>query len=253
MSVFKDTIPGIIVLGVISSVIASYIWEHHSSANTPPAYASSNTSDSSQAGASLQPANSPGSSPLLAPDNTGSGNAGTNTPTPAPTFKVPTAAPNPTPTSTSNANPTPYTYPNPVPTPSDNGSEAPSPVAPILTAALDPWAFSRAVPGTPVAPTSRLAPGLTYTAHHKGGNGCDGQLTLSLQGLVFDCGGDSSRSFGIPLAAIQGTDDDGVILSNGDKFHFSVAGEKKQVARDLFTGWLYQARNATNITTAGTQ
>lgn len=85
--------------------------------------------------------------------------------------------------------------------------------------------------------------GMQVAAHHKGHRGCDGMLTLKASGLQFTCPGDNGKSFFVALNDIRGTDQDGIVMTSGEKYHFDglPAGGKEYVER-LFTDWLAHVR-----------
>jgi len=132
-------------------------------------------------------------------------------------------------------------------------------------AALDqqsPPAFS--VPARPVSPAPVLpnsapsvanppAPGVAgnqpytpvvYSARHDKvfGEGCAGQLTLDTTGLAFRCPDDPGSSVQVALGDIEAIDGNGVRLTSGKKYHFSIAGMGKSNAQQLFANWLSRVR-----------
>ena len=84
---------------------------------------------------------------------------------------------------------------------------------------------------------------MQVVAHHKGHKGCDGMLTLKASGLQFTCPGDYGKSFFVALNDIRGTDQDGIVTTSGEKYHFDKlpTGGKEYVERS-FTDWLTHVR-----------
>lgn len=89
----------------------------------------------------------------------------------------------------------------------------------------------------PYAPT-------TYPARHDKhfGDGCSGQLTLNSNELVFQCPEDPHGSVQVAINEIDAVDENGVRLSSGKKYHFSIPGMSKNSEQALFTGWLNRVR-----------
>lgn len=111
-----------------------------------------------------------------------------------------------------------------------------------------------ALPGStanPPAPASPPAPSanhpytpMVYSAHHDKtfGEGCSGQLTLDTTGLVFRCPDDPHSSVLVPLGDIESVDGNGVRLTSGKKYHFTIAGMGRNNAQELFANWLSRVR-----------
>jgi len=110
-----------------------------------------------------------------------------------------------------------------------------------------------ALPGsTPPSPTAALpAPAANqpytptvYSARHDKvfGEGCSGQLTLDTTGLAFRCPDDPGGSVRVALGDIEAVDGNGVRLTSGKKYHFSIAGMGKSNAEQLFSEWLSRVR-----------
>ena len=100
------------------------------------------------------------------------------------------------------------------------------------------------MPPPPVVTTSGSYSPMTYPARHDKhfGDGCSGQLTLSSNDLVFQCPEDPHGSVQIAINEIQAVDENGVRLTSGKKYHFSIPGMSKNNEQELFTGWLTRVR-----------
>lgn len=85
---------------------------------------------------------------------------------------------------------------------------------------------------------------MTYPARHdkRFGDGCSGQLTLNSNELVFQCPEDSRNSVQVAIDQIEAVDENGVRLTSGKKYHFSIPGMSKNSEQELFTGWLTRVR-----------
>ena len=70
-------------------------------------------------------------------------------------------------------------------------------------------------------------------------------LILKASGLQFTCPGDNGKSFFVALNDIRGTDQDGIVTTSGEKYHFDKlpAGGKEYVER-LFIDWLAHVRSS---------
>lgn len=84
----------------------------------------------------------------------------------------------------------------------------------------------------------------TYHARHdkRFGEGCSGQLTLNASGLEFSCPGESDESLRVAFNQIASVDDNGIKLSSGKKYHFTIQGMSKDGERALFRNWFNRAR-----------
>jgi hypothetical protein len=82
-----------------------------------------------------------------------------------------------------------------------------------------------------------------FAARHKEfGGGCDGELTLRLDGLHFKCA--TGDAIDVPIRAIERADNDGILLTNGKKYHFEIAGESKALVEAQFSTWFIHARSS---------
>ena len=119
------------------------------------------------------------------------------------------------------------------------------PVAPPTPGAPN-VAASNPVPLPPVPGTAAKPPytPMVYSARHDKhfGDNCSGQLTLDSTGLIFRCGGDPRGSVQVALADIEAVDSNGVRLTSGKKYHFSIAGMGKDSEQALFADWLSRVR-----------
>ena len=113
-----------------------------------------------------------------------------------------------------------------------------------------PGVGNAAVPNTaplPPVPGTAAKPPYTpmvYSARHDKhfGDSCAGQLTLDSTGLNFRCGDDSRGNVQVALADIEAVDSNGVRLTSGKKYHFSIAGMGKDSEQALFADWLSRVR-----------
>jgi hypothetical protein len=100
-----------------------------------------------------------------------------------------------------------------------------------------------AQPLTPLSSGSAFTP-QTFPARHDRhfGEVCSGQLTLNGAGLVFTCPDDPGESVQAPIQQIASVDDNGIRLTSGKKYHFTIPGMSKDAERSLFTNWLTRVR-----------
>jgi hypothetical protein len=117
------------------------------------------------------------------------------------------------------------------PAPPSLGTQAPAPIIPARPPVL------------PASPPPKVAPE-TYPARHDRhfGEGCSGRLTLDASGLVFSCPDDSEETLRVAFNQIASADDNGIKLTSGKKYHFTIAGMSKDAERSLFRNWLNRAR-----------
>jgi hypothetical protein len=110
------------------------------------------------------------------------------------------------------------------------GASSPPPKAPLPPA---PAVVTRP-PYTPVV----------YAARHDKhfGEGCSGQLILDSSGLVFKCFDDPHGSVQVALNDIESVDANGIRLTSGKKYHFSISGMARSGEEELFTNWLHRVR-----------
>jgi hypothetical protein len=107
-----------------------------------------------------------------------------------------------------------------------------------------PPAFKNAPPPTPTVTTgTRYAP-VVYPARHDKhfGDGCSGRLTLNSSGLQFDCPDDPSGGVQVAINQIGSVDENGIRLTSGKKYHFSIPGMSKISEQELFADWFNRVR-----------
>lgn len=137
--------------------------------------------------------------------------------------------------------------PLPLPDPSIQATQPATTAIPIqpqnLAGAAPPAPITNTVPAAPVVPAGAYSP-VVYSARHDKlfGQGCSGQLTLNTTGLVFNCPDDPNGSVQIALSQIASVDENGVQLTSGKKFHFSISGMSKGGEEELFVSWLHHVR-----------
>lgn len=148
---------------------------------------------------------------------------------PAPPVLVPPGPAGPAP-GTAQAAPSPHTSPHTPASPSIN-VPAPAPVIPAQP------------PVIPASPTPSVVPE-TFAARHdkRFGEECSGQLTLNATGLAFSCPDDSSETLRVTLNEIASADDNGIRLTSGKKYHFTIPGMSKDAAKALFRNWFNRLR-----------
>jgi len=85
---------------------------------------------------------------------------------------------------------------------------------------------------------------MTYPARHDKhfGETCAGQLTLNSSELVFNCPGNPNDAIQVAINQIAGVDDNGIRLTSGKKYHFTISGMDKNGERALFADWLSRIR-----------
>lgn len=132
----------------------------------------------------------------------------------------------------------------PTKTPAEAQS-APVQRAPKPSPAVRPNESKPPEPTSP-APIAVWPPdGMQLAAHHKGFHGCNGVLILKAYGLEFRCPDDSGKSFAVALSDIRGMDKDGIVTTDGSKYHFDkLAGGGKEYTVQLFADWLDHVRTA---------
>ena len=107
-----------------------------------------------------------------------------------------------------------------------------------------PPPIAGAMPPPPVVtPNSPYTP-VTYPARHDKhfGDSCSGQLTLSSRELVFQCPEDPRGTIQVAINQIDAVDDNGIRLTSGKKYHFSIAGMSKSNEQALFSDWFNRVR-----------
>jgi hypothetical protein len=114
--------------------------------------------------------------------------------------------------------------------------------APIMPA--PPPQIAGVMPPPPTVTTNAPYAPTTYPARHDKhfGDGCSGQLTLNSNELVFECPEDPRGSVQVAINQIDAVDENGIRLSSGKKYHFSIPGMSKNSEQELFTGWLNRVR-----------
>ena len=120
---------------------------------------------------------------------------------------------------------------------SDHAQQTQSSAASSQASSGQPWTFA---PGSQASGVP-FPPMLFVATHKKGLGGCQGQLLLSMSGLRFICSDEKELNF--PINSIGGADKDGVVLTSGEKYHFSIAGETKDQVVTQFAAWLQNARS----------
>jgi hypothetical protein len=128
--------------------------------------------------------------------------------------------------------------------PKSQAAIPPQTQVPAPMGAAPPAPLAGAVPPPPVAaPNSPYTP-MTYPARHdkRFGDSCSGQLTLNSSELVFQCPEDPHGSVQVAINQIESVDENGVRLTSGKKYHFSIPGMSKDSEQALFAGWLHRVR-----------
>jgi len=99
-------------------------------------------------------------------------------------------------------------------------------------------------PPPPVVTTSAPYTPMTYPARHEKhfGDSCSGQLTLNSNELVFQCPEDPGAGIQVAINQIDAVDENGIRLTSGKKYHFSIPGMSKNNEQALFAGWLNRVR-----------
>jgi hypothetical protein len=127
---------------------------------------------------------------------------------------------------------------------------APAPAAPQnpvtapMSAPAPPPAFKNAPPPAPVVTSGTPYPPVVYPARHDKhfGDGCSGRLTLNSSGLQFDCPDDPSSGVQVAINQIGSVDENGIRLTSGKKYHFSIPGMSKISEQELFADWFNRVR-----------
>jgi hypothetical protein len=130
----------------------------------------------------------------------------------------------------------PQRSPAPAPVP-QSGTTAP------LSAPAPPAAF-RSVPPVSTVATGTPYPPVVYPARHDKhfGESCSGRLTLNSSGLLFDCPEDPSGGVQVAINQIGSVDENGIRLTSGKKYHFSIPGMTKISEQELFSDWFNRVR-----------
>jgi len=122
----------------------------------------------------------------------------------------------------------------------------PAPVAPLpqYRAAIAP----PPPPVAPVIPAPRLTPSLPFgvrmSADRDGlNNGCKhGALVIETSTVTFTCPRDSSKNVAVSARQVRDLDNNGIVVFQGEKYHFEIAGKQKQAVHQMFAMWLANAR-----------
>ena len=150
-------------------------------------------------------------------------------------------------------------YPDMPAVPTSSVPQVPAPAAPRNPAAIPPPPPQATVPLRPSNPAPVVIPSpapppvvttsipfnaITYPARHEKhfGEGCSGQLTLNSSGLTFSCGDDPNGNVQVAINEIGSVDENGIRLTSGKKYHFTIPGMTKIGEQQLFTGWLSRVR-----------
>lgn len=143
-------------------------------------------------------------------------------PSPAPQVRVPAAPQRP---------PAPTSVPQ---SPATASSSAPAPPVP----------FKSALPPAPAVTTGTPYPPVVYQARHDKhfGESCSGRLTLNSSGLQFDCPDDPGSGVQVAINQIGSVDENGIRLTSGKKYHFSIPGMSKISEQELFSDWFNRVR-----------
>lgn len=127
---------------------------------------------------------------------------------------------------------------------------APAPVpqsaapAPLSAAPAPPPPFRSAPAPAPAVTTGTSYPPVVYPARHDKhfGESCSGRLTLNSSGLQFDCPDDPSGGVQVAINQIGSVDENGIRLTSGKKYHFSIPGMSKISEQELFADWFNRVR-----------
>jgi hypothetical protein len=119
-----------------------------------------------------------------------------------------------------------------------------NPATAPLAAPSPPPAFKNAPPPAPALATGTPYPPVVYPARHDKhfGDGCSGRLTLNSSGLLFDCPDDPSGGVQVAINQIGSVDENGIRLTSGKKYHFSIPGMSKISEQELFADWFSRVR-----------
>jgi len=148
-----------------------------------------------------------------------------------------TEAPPPSPLPQVQAPAAPQRSPAPAPMPQNpptSSSAAPAPPPPL----------KNALPPAPTVTTGTPYPPAVYPARHDKhfGESCSGRLTLNSSGLVFDCPDDPGGGVQVAINQIGSVDENGIRLTSGKKYHFSIPGMSKISEQELFADWFNRVR-----------
>jgi hypothetical protein len=127
----------------------------------------------------------------------------------------------------------------------------PAPASPPQSAATAPLsvpappaAFKSAPPPVPAVAAGTPYPQVVYPARHDKhfGESCSGKLTLNSSGLLFDCPDDPGGGVQVAINQIGSVDENGIRLTSGKKYHFSIPGMTKISEQELFADWFNRVR-----------
>ncbi len=135
----------------------------------------------------------------------------------------------------------------PSPAPQHPPAPAAAPQNPVTAssgAPAPPVLFKSPLPPAPTVPTGNPYPPVVYPARHDKhfGEGCSGRLTLNSSGLQFDCPDDPGSGVQVAINQIGSVDENGIRLTSGKKYHFSIPGMTKVSEQELFADWFNRVR-----------
>jgi hypothetical protein len=107
-----------------------------------------------------------------------------------------------------------------------------------------PTPFKNALPPAPTVTAGTPYPPVVYPARHDKhfGDSCSGRLMLNSSGLQFDCPDDPSGGVQVAINQIGSVDENGIRLTSGKKYHFSIPGMSKISEQELFADWFNRVR-----------
>jgi hypothetical protein len=107
-----------------------------------------------------------------------------------------------------------------------------------------PVPFKNSLPPAPTVTTGSPYPPAVYPARHDKhfGESCSGRLTLNSSGLQFDCPDDPGGGVQVAINQIGSVDENGIRLTSGKKYHFSIPGMSKISEQELFADWFNRVR-----------
>jgi hypothetical protein len=119
-----------------------------------------------------------------------------------------------------------------------------NPATASMSATAPPPPFKNVLPPAPTVTTGTPYPPVVYPARHDKhfGDGCSGRLTLNSSGLQFDCPDDPGGGVQVAINQIGSVDENGIRLTSGKKYHFSIPGMSKISEQELFADWFNRVR-----------
>ncbi len=128
--------------------------------------------------------------------------------------------------------------------PPSAGAAPQNPVTAPLSAPAPPPAVKNAPPPAPTVTTGTAYSPVVYPARHDKhfGESCSGRLMLNSRGLQFDCPDDPSGGVQVAINQIGSVDENGIRLTSGKKYHFSIPGMSKISEQELFADWFNRVR-----------